>query len=186
MNILSREVLKLNTGFIPIEVISVQDALCLIVVDKAYSVIEDDSTFVRSPSIEIKTPLVIAMRDYNDFPKKNVAFSKLNVIYRDDMTCQYCGKKKEITELTVDHIIPKARWNKEKRTWKKDFTNWNNLVCCCKTCNYSKGSKLLSELKWKLLRKPFEPTYLPRLIIKKEKAEKNKWVQFCKFNVRLI
>lgn len=177
---LSSDVLVLNSGFIPVRITSVQEAVSLLVSEKAYSVIEDD-LYVRSPSISIRVPSVISLLHYGAFPKKKVAFSKLNVIYRDDLTCQFCGDKKLVNQLTVDHIVPRSRWNKSETP-----TNWLNLVASCKRCNSLKGNKLLSELGWKLVKKPVEPTYLPHLVISVKKAEKRGWLPFCKINVRLV
>lgn len=179
------EVLVLNSGFMALETISKRDAICLLYQNKAYSVVESDE-YMRSPSISFRVPTVIALLKYKDFPKRKVGFSKLNVIYRDDMTCQYCGEQFLIDKLTIDHIIPKSRWKEVKRTSKKNFTNWKNTVCACKWCNNKKGNKLLEEAKMTLLREPFEPKYLPKIIITKEKADKLGWTPFCKFNVRIV
>lgn len=174
------EVLVLNSGFIPLRIANVQDAIGLLVTKKAYSVIEEEK-YVKSPSIIIKIPSVIALLTYGDFPKRKVAFSKLNVIYRDDLTCQFCGKQYPMDHLTVDHIIPRSRWIKSGTP-----THWENLVCACRYCNSKKGNRLLSELGWHLVKKPIEPEYLPHLVITRKKAESRGWIDFCKFNVRLI
>jgi len=179
------DVLILNSGFIPIRTVSDKEAICLLYQNKGYTVIETDR-IMRSPSISFKVPSVISLLGYGEFPKKKVGFSKLNVIYRDDQTCQYCGKQFNMNDLTVDHIIPKSRWSVEKRTSKRNWTNWFNCVCSCKWCNNAKGNKLISELKWKLVRKPYEPEYLPQIIVSFNKAQKQGWLPFCKINVRLI
>jgi 5-methylcytosine-specific restriction endonuclease McrA len=41
--------------------------------------------------------------------------------------CAYCGSEEN---LTIDHIIPQCKGG-------TDYTK--NVVCCCKTCNQSKG-----------------------------------------------
>jgi len=179
------DVLVLNSGFIPIRTISNRESICLLYQNKAYTVIETDK-IMRSPSLTFKVPSVISLIGYSAFPKKKVGFSKLNVIYRDDMICQYCGKKFNMNDLTVDHIIPRSRWAIEKRTSKRNWTNWLNCVCACKYCNNAKGNSLLYELKWKLVRQPFEPEYLPHIVVSFDQAERKGWLPFCKINVRLI
>lgn len=174
------EVLVLNSGFIPLRIANIHEAISLLVTDKAYSVIEEER-YVKSPSLIIKIPSVIALLGYGEFPKRKVAFSKLNVIYRDDLTCGYCGKQYSMNELTVDHIIPRSKW-----TSYETPTDWMNLVCCCKHCNSLKGNRTLKELGWKLYKKPFVPTYLPHLVISLNKANNKGWLPFCKVNVRLI
>jgi len=179
------EVLVLNSAYVPIRIISDQDAICSLYKNKAYTVIETKRE-MRSPSITFKIPSVISLIGYSKFPKREVGFSKLNVIYRDDMSCQYCGKKFNMKDLTVDHIIPKSRWAEEKRTSKKNWTNFENCVCSCRWCNNQKGNLLLGELKWELPRKPFIPKYLPHIVVSYKKAEERGWLPFAKFNIKLL
>ena len=174
------DVLVLNSSFIPIRMTSVREAICLIFEDKAYSVLEEND-YIHSPSIKIRVPNVIALKHFHDFPQRKVKFSRLNVIYRDDMTCQFCGKRFSIKELTVDHVIPRSRWEKGTSP-----TIWTNVVCACVECNRKKGNRLVSELGWKVLKEPKEPEYMPYFTISFNKAEKRGWLPFCKFNVRLV
>lgn len=183
---LNSEVLVLNSGFIPIRITTVKEAICLILSNKAISVEEEDK-YIRSPSFKIRVPSVITLINYNKLPRKKVVFSKLNVIYRDDMKCQYCGKRYQMKDLTVDHIIPRSRWEKVTgKSLKDGFSSWFNLVCACRWCNNKKGNKLLDEIGWKLLREPFEPKYIPYLIITRQKARKKGWLPYCKVNVKIF
>lgn len=179
------EVLVLNSAYIPIRTVSDRESICLIYSNKAYSVIESDRV-IRSPSITFKVPTVIALIGYSAFPKKKVGFSKLNVIYRDDCTCMHCGKQFSMNDLTIDHIIPRSRWAKEKHTHKNDWSTFLNCTTLCRWCNNAKGNKLLHELGWKLLREPYEPEYLPHIVVTLQKAEALGWLPFCKVNVRVI
>jgi len=186
MAMLTSEVLVLNAGFIPIRITSVKEAICLLTSEKAVSVLEEDR-YVRSPSLSIRIPSVISVTGYSSFPRKKVAFSKLNVIYRDDMVCQYCGHRFSMRELTVDHVIPRSRWEAVTgRDLAGHFSSWKNLVCACRWCNSRKGNRLISEIGWALLREPFEPEYMPHLVISHDKAEKKGWLPFCSINVKII
>ena len=183
---LNCDVLVLNSGFIPIRITSAREAICLLTADKAVSIVEEDK-YIRSPSVSIKIPSVISILGYSSLPKRKVAFSKLNVIYRDDMICQYCNKRFSMKDLTVDHVIPKSRWEFiTGRLLNEGFSSWKNLVCACRWCNNKKGNRLIKELGWMCLREPFEPQYMPHIIISFEKAERRGWVPFCTFNVKLI
>ncbi len=183
---LNSEVLVLNSGFIPIRITSVKEAICLITSYKAITIVEEDRV-IRSPSLSLPMPSVISIPGYSSFPKKRVTFSKLNVIYRDDMRCQLCGKRFSMRDLTVDHIIPRSRWEDVTgRSLREGFSSWKNLVCACRWCNGRKGNKLLSEIGWMLLRDPFEPEYMPHLVISSEKATRKGWLPFCSYNVKLI
>lgn len=179
------EVLVLNSGFIPLDIISDRNAICMLYQNKAYTVVESEKV-MRSPSVTFRVPNVIALLKYKTIPKRKVGFSKLNVIYRDDMTCQYCGKSFQVDDLTVDHVIPKSRWREVKRTSKKNWTNWINCVCACKWCNNRKGNLLVEEANMQLLRKPFTPKYAPHIVIGRKKAENKGWLPFCNMTVRLV
>ncbi len=183
---INSEVLVLNSGFIPIRITSLKEAICLLTSEKAVPVVEEDR-YVRSPSISIRIPSVISIIGYSSFPRKRVAFSKLNVIYRDDMKCQFCGRRFSMRDLTVDHVIPRSRWELiTGKTLREGFSTWKNLVCACRWCNGRKGNRLLHEIGWQLLREPFEPEYMPHLVISVDKARNRGWLPFCTFNVKLI
>jgi len=179
------DVLVLNSAFLPIRTISDQESVCLLYSNKCYTVVETDRV-MRSPSLIFKIPSVIALIGYSELPKKEVTFTKLNVLYRDDLRCQYCGKQFSINNLTLDHIIPKSRWGKEKKTQEKNWNSWENCICACKRCNNLKGNRLLEEIKWKPLKKPIEPKYLPHIVVSYEKAKRKNWLPFVRFNVKVI
>jgi len=80
--------------------------------------------------------------------KKGLAFSKKNILRRDNYTCQYCGISNH--PLTVDHVNPKSRGGK---------TTWTNIVVACKTCNLKKGDRTPLEVNMKLVRLPRKPDY---------------------------
>lgn len=180
-----QDCLVLNSSFMPLRIVSDREAICKLYKNDAYTVVESDKV-MRSPSITMRIPTVIALIGYGSMPKRKVGFSKLNVIYRDDQRCQYCGKQFSMDKLTVDHIVPKSRWATIKRTSKKNWSNWLNTVCACKWCNNKKGNLLPEEAGMKLLKKPFEPKYLPYLVISKKIAEDRGWLPFCNITVRLV
>ena len=53
-----------------------------------------------------------------------------SVLMRDDYKCGYCGIKLTKENTTLDHKIPVSAGGK---------TTYNNLISCCKQCNYTKG-----------------------------------------------
>jgi 5-methylcytosine-specific restriction endonuclease McrA len=64
---------------------------------------------------------------------------------RDRYTCQYCQRTLSSGELTLDHVIPRARAGESA---------WENLVACCHPCNNHKGSRTPEEAGMKLTRQP--------------------------------
>lgn len=79
-----------------------------------------------------------------------VNFSRKSLIKRDKSTCQYCGKVLTASQITVDHIIPKAQGG---------GTSFINCVICCQTCNFNKADKTPEQAGMKLIRRPVHPSF---------------------------
>ena len=100
---------------------------------------------VHSPSIALKLPSVIALRDYvrpNEYP----AFTRFNLFLRDRFSCVYCGSRRE---LTFDHVIPRAQGGR---------TMWENVATACAPCNLKKGGRTPGEAHMHIQREPIRPT----------------------------
>lgn len=54
--------------------------------------------------------------------------------------CYFCLKQFAKQELTMDHLVPLVRGGRSIK---------NNLVVCCKKCNFEKKHKTIVELKLK-------------------------------------
>ncbi len=186
--ILNQPVLVLNTGMIPIDIITVRDAMILWYTKKSRSILDDNIKVVRSISLSVPLPRVISLVRFNKIPKRKVVYSKLNIIYRDDMVCQYCGTQLPVNQLTIDHIIPISKWHQIPSYKKpKSVHGWENQVCACHSCNREKSNSLLSECKMKLLKNPKEPKYQPHLVVSRNRAEKYGWIQYLQtFNCKIV
>ena len=103
---------------------------------------------VRSPSMEMQIPSVIALKSYVD-QNRSPAFTRFNVFLRDGFTCQYCG---DTAELTFDHVLPRSRGGRD---------TWENLVWSSKDVNTRKGNRLPHEAGLKLLSVPRAPKEMP-------------------------
>lgn len=114
-------------------------------------------TTLRSPSFEYKPPSVIALKDYVKRPHR-VAFSRYNIFLRDDFTCQYCMKKFNSSELTFDHVVPRAAGGK---------TSYDNIVAACMPCNTRKGA----NTNMRPVRTPSTPT--ERFLMKSKASQPN-------------
>ncbi|HAV42902.1 TPA: HNH endonuclease [bacterium] len=180
-------VLTLNSGMIPIDICRVRDAIVLQLLNKAAAIKVEQGKWIRSQYLSFALPRVITLFNYHKIPEKKVVYSRLNIIYRDDMRCMFCGKRFSMDQLTVDHLIPQSRWDAlppNKRPLS--INSWENQVCACKGCNSIKGDRLLHECGLKLIRKPYEPKYLPHLVISKRKAEEYGWLEFLGYNVKVV
>lgn len=131
-------------SYFPLSVWSWQGALKAVCLDRVDIVAEYDRV-VRSPSVEMRLPSVVALRDYVQ-PTRYPAFTRFNLFLRDGFTCQYCGKE---GEMTFDHVLPRARGGR---------TEWTNVVAACSRCNLRKGCATLRESRMRLSRDPYRPT----------------------------
>ena len=100
---------------------------------------------VHSPSVALKLPSVIALRQFvrpNEYP----AFTRFNLFLRDRFRCVYCGSNRE---LTFDHIVPRAQGGR---------TTWENVATACAPCNLRKGGRTPRQAGLHLDRDAFRPT----------------------------
>lgn len=140
--------LVLNMDYSPIAVCSVQRAFLLIYLRKADMVKANNSHAFHTVSDTFSMPSVIKLNRYVSVPYKGTVLTRENVFKRDGFKCQYCGTSKE---LTIDHLVPKAKGGK---------TSWNNLVTACKKCNSRKGNYSPEEAGLQLTFRPFRPSYI--------------------------
>jgi len=148
--------LMLSISYEPLRIISWKRAITLLTLGKV-EVLETYDEEVRSVSFSIKMPAVVRLLRLFRINKQPVRFSRQNVYYRDDFTCQYCGKRLPTTELTFDHVIPRVLGGK---------TEWTNIVTCCIPCNVRKRGKTPQEAGMTLLRQPRRPKWIPRFTLR--------------------
>lgn len=128
--------LKLDSSYRPVEIISAQDAFCMVYMGRA-NVVEsyDDITF-DSVNSSYAVPCVISLNRFVKINKSPLKCNKRNILWRDRNTCQYCRKIFNSKELTLDHVTPKSKGGPR---------SWQNIVACCHKCNQKKGSLMPRE-----------------------------------------
>ncbi|HSR72109.1 MAG TPA: HNH endonuclease [Kiloniellales bacterium] len=144
--------LVLNADFRPLSYFPLslwcwQDSVKAVFLERVNIVSEYEQT-VRSPSIEIRLPSVIALKDYVHLDRRP-AFTRFNVFLRDRFQCQYCGDGFPSEELTFDHVIPRSRGGR---------TLWSNVVTACQSCNLDKSDRVPEECQMYPLRPPIQPS----------------------------
>jgi len=139
-----RPVLVLNASYEPINICAARRALVLVL--KGVAAAEElTQVFIHSARNAILLPSVIRLLEYRRIPHQTRPLSRKNILMRDRYTCQYCLTTLPSAELTLDHVIPRARAGE---------TAWENLVACCHSCNNHKGSRTPDEAGLKLARQP--------------------------------
>lgn len=109
----------------------------------------DNEPQMRSVNAVFRIPEVIQYTRYDKLPVMKVHYNRRTIYRRDDNTCQYCGKKKVGSELSLDHVIPRCQGG---------LTNWENIVVACTDCNARKAGRTPKEANMKLLKVPKKPT----------------------------
>ncbi len=149
-------------SLVPLKVVKWQSAMRLLFLGKAKVLKEYDHWVIRSQYAEMKVPSIIIMTKQVKW-LKTLKYSSANIYLRDDFTCQLqstrkCtenGGKTKVSELTLDHVVPRSRGGK---------TNWTNCCTACKSCNSAKGNdeKIVPKVM------PKKPTYFD--ILKKRRT----------------
>lgn len=141
-NLMKGPVLVLNATYEPINVTTVRRALVLIFKGTARPE-ELTDRVIHSARQSFTVPSVIRLVEYVRIPYERKELSRRNVLLRDGYACQYCARKLNPSELTIDHVLPRARGGR---------TSWDNVVTCCRKCNARKGDRLPEEVGMKLLK----------------------------------
>lgn len=167
--VLTRDTLVLNRSWVAIATTPVRHALSLVFTGSAHAIqpetfeTHDFRTWARleipagEPSVktvraELRVPEVIVLRHFGGIPRQVLPFTRRNLVRRDRMTCQYCGRRPGTAELSIDHVMPRSRGGE---------TSWENCVLACVYCNRRKGSKLVHDAGMRLLTKPVAPQWSP-------------------------
>lgn len=165
-------VLLLNQSFEPLRVISWQKAVTMFFLGKV-EVVEEYDHNIRSVSLVVKAPAVVRLLRYARVGMRKPPLSRTNVLARDNFSCQYCGDDVTSREATLDHVIPRSQGG---------TTSWENIVCCCKSCNRQKGGQTPKQSGMPLKGIPRQPEWLPVLRFKLHGNIPNSWQDFLGYN----
>ncbi len=134
-------------SYFPLSIWCWQDAVKAVFLDRV-SVLSEYEVSVHSPSLRMKLPSVIALKDFIPATRRP-AFTRFNVFLRDSFACQYCGEAQQTHDLTFDHVIPRSRGGR---------TTWENVVAACGPCNLRKGNRLPKDCQMIPRQPPRQPT----------------------------
>lgn len=163
------DVLQLNADYTPMKIIRWERAVELTLDEKVVPVAAWPGRFVRSPSLAMPWPAVVALRRYSAVRGK-VRFSSRSVQARDNHTCAYCGLRPLLADgrpdrvqLTMDHVIPRAqaRDGRVYLPWSRKWvpvTCWENAATACRACNSRKADRTPAQAHMLLRIFPRVPT----------------------------
>lgn len=134
----------LNATFEPLCVVSARRAVCLLLAQKAETVVESGQQ-IHSERLVFDVPSVVRLARFVKVPyQRRRSINRRAVFARDENTCQYCGGAAE----SIDHIVPSSRGG---------TNTWDNVVAACRPCNTHKRDRLLSETTMRLRTQPIPP-----------------------------
>jgi len=146
--------LILNLDYSPLSVMCSKRALVLSIRNPRVKVLEYyDEVFVSEKDF-FQVPSVVLYEKYVKITKRKI-FSKKHILQRDKWSCQYCGVDLNKLNASVDHVIPVSFFSS-----RHEANTWENVVACCKKCNYKKANRKPEQAGMKLLKKPKQPRNL--------------------------
>ncbi len=211
---LNDPVLVLNKGWSPIDACTAREALTDVVGQKALIIGHDecqpdhlyvphdifdwmevpvagDDRYIATARSRIIVPEVIVQTEYNKIPPRTVVFSRRNLWKRDSYRCQYCGKRPKDDEITVDHVVPRAIWNRQNHS--TSVSCFENCVLACVDCNKKKDNRTPEQANmplrrmingkdgrpaWQYYKRPKAPSWSPIYAIKRYQQLPESWSKF--------
>jgi 5-methylcytosine-specific restriction endonuclease McrA len=141
---LNDRVLLLNQTYEPLGTVSVPRAIVMTFKNTVFVEEWDGARVLRSAHDEFPVPSVIRRRIYINIRRRREqsGMRRLRIYMRDKFRCQYCGDKKPVPELTLDHILPRSRGGDNSPV---------NVVTACLQCNNRKRDRTPAEARMPLL-----------------------------------
>lgn len=191
---LDAKVLVLNKLYMAVRVVSARRAFVLLAKELAEVIHVDDGKYVnydfaswqevaafqkefererhdwvRTVRFDIAVPRIIRLLGYDRLPAQSVKLNRRNLFARDRNQCQYCGRHFPTSDLSIDHVLPRAQGGGD---------TWENLVCACIWCNAKKGGRTPEQASMKLIRPPKRPKRNPLITLRLGNAKYQSWKAF--------
>lgn len=146
-------ILVLNADYQPFDIWPWQKVMSeLLCRETVVPVYYSDRTIRDGRGNIYRVPSVVVLKHYMNSTNKAAKYSKNNIYARDLCVCQYCGKKTEKGNRTVDHVIPKSLWSKKRYNFQ--LNSFENVVTCCQSCNEYKGNRTPQQAGMTLINSP--------------------------------
>ena len=143
-----RRTLLLNGSREPMDFISLEHAMFLLVKDRVEVLDVWDDVVFQTVSRSWPAPAVVVLKRYVRRTWKSPRFRRRALFNRDGWTCQYCETPVLPRSAEVEHITPVSKGGK---------TSWTNCVTACRKCNKTKRNRTPEEADMRLLTVPREP-----------------------------
>ena len=145
-----RKTLLLNYTYEVLSFIPERKVFKLLFKDKV-EVISTWDNYIKWVSGNIQYPSILKLKNH---VKRNYAalqpFTRKALIKRDKSTCQYCFKKLNPSQITIDHVLPRSQGG---------GTSFINCVISCHSCNNKKDNMTPEQAGMILHKKPAHPSF---------------------------
>jgi len=109
---------------------------------------------ISSKNLKIRVPTVIVTKNYNKVRYKEFKGkpNKEGVYLRDDGIDGFTGLEIDLSEATLEHVVPLSRGGKDE---------YSNVILTTKAINNKKGNKTVEEAGLSLFINPYHPRPIP-------------------------
>jgi len=125
--------------------------------------------YIKTPTRDLLVPRIVRLVLYDRIPKSTVRFNRKTLFARDGYRCQYCGQTRPMSQLSLDHVLPRSQGGR---------TTWENVVCSCTACNGKKGGRTPLQAGMRLLSEPVRPTASPGIAVTLKDPRYESWKTF--------
>lgn len=146
---MSKKTLLLNASYEVLSFIPERKVFKLLFKDKV-EVISAWEDYIIWGSGKVKHPSILRLKNHVKRNYFNSNFSRKALVKRDRSSCQYCGKKLTASQITIDHVLPRAQGG---------ITSFTNCVVSCQICNNKKADKTPEQANMLLLKRPTHPSF---------------------------
>jgi len=154
---MSKKTLLLSASYEVISFIPERKAFKLFFNDKdKVEVISSWDDEITWSSGKVKHPSILRLKNYVRRNYYNSNFSRKALVKRDKSTCQFCAKKLVASQITIDHVLPRAQGG---------VTSFTNCVVSCQICNNKKADRTPEQAKMTLLKKPTHPSFSSNIYV---------------------
>ncbi|MEZ4505818.1 MAG: HNH endonuclease [Thermomicrobiales bacterium] len=143
---MNKSVLVLNQNYEPLNICNARRAVVLVFGGKA-EILETHDALITTSQDAFPYPSVIRLICLIRAPRARVKLSRREVFLRDSYTCQYCGRRTEISLWITSFPGHEAARTPGKTSRRR-----------ARACNHRKGGKSVAEARMTLKRMPFEPS----------------------------
>ena len=169
MALIKRGVLLLGDGFEPLAITSARRALTMIT--KGVCAVVVPTSIRVCPGVYLPSVIRLLPKQGRRIPWRAQQVTRKNILVRDGYRCMYCGaKKRDGSELELEHIIPKSKGGKN---------TWENLVAACAPCNRRKNDRTPEEAGMTLIHRPLPVTvFTAKSLLRQIGSEVEEWREF--------